>query len=286
MRNDPEVLQAASLYTLGLPRMPVSGQSGELLGRGTGTSLEFQEHREYMPGDDIRHLDWAAYARSDSLMVRLYREEISPRMEVIVDISRSMSTSVAKQQVAKQITALVGQLSGALGGRPTIWLAGDERPPQTLQMETLDRLETLEFNAVSTFDALLDEHQLPLKRQAVRIVISDFLFQHDPENLVRRLAGEASVLWLVQVLTEWENNPSTKGGTRLIDIESGQETDLYLNSVVVGEYLTRLSRLKEELALHCRRHHSTFVSVVAERGLSMICREDWSQAGILRPSTM
>jgi uncharacterized protein (DUF58 family) len=285
MRNDPDVLQAANLYTLGLPRTPVSGRTGELLGRGTGTSLEFQEHREYMPGDDIRHLDWAAYGRSDALMVRLYREEISPRMEVIVDTSRSMTTSPMKQLVAKQLTGLIAMLSGSLGGRPTIWLAGDERPPQTLQMETLDTLQTLEFGGVSTFDALLDEHQLPLKRQAVRIVISDFLFPHDPESLVRRLAGEASVLWMIQVLTDWESNPTSKGGTRLIDIESGQETDLYLNSHVVGEYLERLSRLKEELALHCRRHHATFVSVVADRGLPMICREDLSHAGVLRPAT-
>lgn len=286
MLNDPELQQAVGLYSLGLPRMPVSGRSGELLGRGTGTSLEFQEHREYMPGDDIRHLDWAAYARSDSLMVRLYREEISPRTEVIVDISRSMTTSAAKQLVARQVAALFAMLSGNVGGRPTIWLAGDERPPQTLQLESLDRLKTIDFSAASTFNALLEEHQLPLKRQAVRVVISDFLFKHDPESLVRRLAGDASVLWLVQVLTDWETDPSTTGGTRLIDIESGREADLYLNRQVVGEYLGRLARLKEELALHCRRHHATFVTVVAERGLPRICREDLCEAGVLRPASI
>ena len=92
MRFNPEVQQAAARYQLGLPRMPVSGRSGELLGRGTGSSLEFQEYREYQFGDDIRHLDWAAYARSDALMVRLYREEISPRMEILLDASRSMTS--------------------------------------------------------------------------------------------------------------------------------------------------------------------------------------------------
>lgn len=285
MRNDPEVLQAVNLYSLGLPRMPVSGRSGELLGRGTGSSLEFQEHREYTPGDDIRHLDWAAYARSDSLMVRLYRDEISPRMEVLVDVSRSMTTSAVKQQVTKQLTAMFTLLSGAVGGRPTVWLAGDERPPLTLQIESLDSLSHMEFGSTSSLAALLEEHQLPLKRQAVRVVISDFLFPHDPAALVRRLAGEASVLWLVQVLTDWETDPTSKGGTRLIDIESGQETDLFLNQQVVGEYLERLGKLKEELALHCRKHHSSFVSVVAERGLSAICREDLSAAGVLRPTT-
>ena len=72
--------------------MPVAGRTGELLGRGTGSSLEFQEYREYVPGDDIRHVDWAAFARSDALMVRLYREEISPRTEILFDASTSMIT--------------------------------------------------------------------------------------------------------------------------------------------------------------------------------------------------
>lgn len=284
MRNDPEVQQAVSLYQLGLPRMPVSGRSGELLGRGTGTSLEFQEYREYMPGDDIRHLDWAAYARSDSLMVRLYREEISPRMEILLDVSRSMTTSIAKTQIAKQLAATFALLAGATGSRPLVWLVGDERPAQSLPIEMLEQLETLTFDSAGSMDMLLADHGVPLKRQSVRVVISDFLFPHEPDSLIRRLAGEASVLWLVQVLTGWESDPEQSSGTRLIDIETGNETDLFLNRQVIAEYLERLHRLQEELSLHCRRHHATFVPVVAEHGLKAICREDLCRAEILRAS--
>jgi uncharacterized protein (DUF58 family) len=64
--HDPEVQQAVENYQLGSLRLPSLGRSGELLGRGAGSSLEFQEYRQYVPGDDIRHLDWAAYARTDS----------------------------------------------------------------------------------------------------------------------------------------------------------------------------------------------------------------------------
>jgi uncharacterized protein (DUF58 family) len=282
MRNDPDVLRAASMYQLGLPRMPVSGRSGELLGRGTGTSLEFQEYREYMPGDDIRHLDWAAYARSDSLMVRLYREEISPRMEVLLDISKSMTTAPGKPLLAKQLAATFSLLSGAIGGRPVIWLLGDERPPRSVFLENLDSLSSLPFDGQGSMDALLADHQPPMQRQSVRIVISDFLFPHDPESLVRSLAREASVLWLIQILTSWEADPETSGGSRLIDVETARETDLYLNRKVVSEYRQRLGRLQEELALHCRRHHATFATLTAESGLAVSCREELAQAEILR----
>ncbi len=282
MRNDPEVQRAASLYQLGLPRMPASGRSGELLGRGSGTSLEFQEYREYLPGDDVRHLDWAAYARSDTLMIRLYREEISPRMEVILDVTKSMSTSPAKMLVAKQLATLFVLLSGALGGRPNVWLAGDERPPRSLQWETLDSLSNLEFKSTAVLSDLLADHQIPLKRQAVRVVISDFLFPLQPEPLVKRLAGDASVLWMIQVLNAWEADPAPSGGTRLIDVESGQDLDLFLSPTVIADYKRRLVRLQEDLATNCRRAHATFATVIADRGLPIICREDLCRTEILR----
>ena len=284
MRNDPEVLRAVSLHQLGLPRMPVSGRTGELLGRGTGTSLEFQEYREYMPGDDIRHLDWSAYARSDALMVRLYREEISPRLEVLLDVSRSMTTGLEKAQLAKQLAALFGLLSGAIGGRPVIWLLGDERPSRSVLLETLDSLDSEPFESVASLEAVLQDHQPPLQRQSIRVVISDFLFPHDPQSLVRNLAREASVVWLIQLLTPWESEPAPGQGTRLVDIETGRETDLNLNGQVVGEYLKRLAHLQAELTLHCRRHHAAFVTLTAGRGLNVLCREELTQAGILRPS--
>ena len=264
--------------------MPVSGRSGELLGRGSGTSLEFQEYREYLPGDDIRHLDWAAYARSDTLMIRLYREEISPRMEVLLDVSKSMSTSPAKMLMAKQLATLFVLLSGALGGRPNIWLVGDERPARSIQWETLDTLSNLEFTSTAVLSDVLAEHQIPLKRQAVRVVISDFLFPLQPEPFVRRLAGDASVLWLIQVLNGWEANPAPSGGTRLIDVESGQDLDLFLSQPVIAEYKQRLQQLQEDLAANCRRAHATFATVIAERGLPTVCREDLSRVEILRAS--
>lgn len=284
MRHDPEVLQAASRYQLGLPRMPISGSSGELLGRGSGTSLEFQEHRQYFPGDDVRHLDWAAYARSDTLMIRLYREELSPRLEVLLDVTRSMATTPAKTLIAKQLAALFAVLSGILGGRPTIWLAGDQRPPVSLQAETIDSLNQAECTSTASLLDLLSDHSLALRRQAVRVVISDFLFQHDPETLVRRLAGDASVLWLVQVLTAWESDPQVASAARLVDIESGHSSDLILNRNTVEAYKERLRKLQADLARQARRCHAQFVTVIAENGLEASCRNQLVGSGILRGS--
>lgn len=282
MYHDPEVQHATDLYQLGMLRAPAAGRSGELLGRGAGSSLEFQEYREYMPGDDIRHLDWGAFARSDTLMVRLYREEISPRTEILLDASRSMTSGgPAKARVARQLAALFALLAGQLGGRPTVVLLEDG-PAQTLSLESLGRLDSLPFSARSTLPDLLQSNHVPLKRQAVRIVISDFLFPHDPASLVRRLAGDASALWLVQLLNVWEADPTPLGGRRLVDIESGGQTDMVIDRKTIQTYMTRLTALRDELLRNCRRAHALFASVVADRGLGKLCRDDLCAAGMLR----
>ncbi|MEZ6067800.1 MAG: DUF58 domain-containing protein [Planctomycetaceae bacterium] len=283
MRHDPEVLAALNRYQLGLPRMPVAGRSGELMGRGTGSSLEFQEYREYLPGDDIRHLDWSTYARSDMLMVRLYREEISPRTEIYLDASRSMSTGDGtKARVAKQVTALLLQLTARLGGRPQMYLLNDDRPLHGESLEILDSLDKVAFEGLAPLPDLLADGLLPLKPQSVRVVISDFLFPHDPGPLVRRLAGGAGVLWMLQVLSGWEIEPTEMGGRKLVDIELGGETDLLVNKKAIAAYRERLLRLQEGLLRECRRVHAPVAVLNADRGLTALCGDDLSAAGILR----
>ena len=283
MRNDPEVQRVVSTYALGLPRMPTAGRSGELLGRGTGSSLEFQEYREYLPGDDIRHVDWAAYARADALMVRMYREEISPRTEILFDASKSMTTGEGvKEQVTRQLTAVFAQLCGRIGGQPTLIPLTDDRPLVPFGLEGLDRVGTMPFAAVGTLPELLGTGAVPLKPQAVRIVLSDFLFPHDPGGLIRRLAAGASALWVIQLLTAWEADPGELGGRRIVDIESGADTDLLINRQAIAAYRERLGRLQQELSRACRRVHAPFVTAIADQGLARICHEELCPVGILR----
>lgn len=282
--QDPAVQQALNAYQLGLPRLPTAGRNGELLGRGTGSSLEFQEYREYLPGDDLRHVDWAAYARSDALMVRLFREEISPRTEIILDASRSMTThNGIKQQIAIQLTSLFSQLVSRLGAAPQIHALNSAHPPLKLDLDGVNRLESLPFDGQQSLSELLAEGGLTFKPQSVRVVISDFLFPHDPDMLVRRLAGRASALWMIQVLAGWEANPESGGGRRLVDVESNEHADLMLSPQAIQKYRERLHRLQQALLVASRRGHAQFVTVIANQGLERICREPLTAQEMLRP---
>ncbi len=292
MRSDPEVQQMADTWQLGLPRMPVSGRAGELLGRGTGSSLEFQEHREYLPGDDIRHLDWAAYARADTLMLRMYREEISPRTEIFLDCSRSMLTSPpnataavsVKSVVARQLAGLCVLLAARLGGRPQLTLIDDHTPLRRLELESLEELRNLDFSGLRPLSQAVAENLIPPARQSVRIVISDFLFPHDAEPMIRRLATGCSALWVLQTLHAWEADPKPLGGRRLIDVESGTESDLVLDEATIRGYQERFGRMQAELSRNCRRMHARFVPIIVDGGLASVCRGPLAQSELIRPA--
>src|SRR3954452_10005398 len=72
------------------------GQAGSLLGVGAGSSIDFQDHRPYLPGDDPRYIDWRAYARTGHYIMKLYREEVSPLLDLVLDVSPSMFFEPAK----------------------------------------------------------------------------------------------------------------------------------------------------------------------------------------------
>src|ERR1700733_11860114 len=66
------------------------GHSGNWLGAGIGSSIDFQDHRPYLPGDDPRYIDWQAYARTGNYTMKLYREEVSPLVDLVLDVTPSM----------------------------------------------------------------------------------------------------------------------------------------------------------------------------------------------------
>ena len=78
-------------YTMQRPRQTPAGLLGEQLGSGVGNSIEFMDYREYTPGDDLRRLDWGVFGRTDRLVIKLNREEVSPHCDVVVDASASMA---------------------------------------------------------------------------------------------------------------------------------------------------------------------------------------------------
>src|SRR4051795_5086127 len=118
-RQSRSFLDARVLSRLaGLPlvaRRPMQGNvSGRHYSPHRGSSVEFAEYRKYVPGDDLRRLDWRAYGRSDRFYIKEFEADTNLRLCLIIDTSGSMdfgSTGITKIEYARRIGATLSQLA-------------------------------------------------------------------------------------------------------------------------------------------------------------------------------
>jgi uncharacterized protein (DUF58 family) len=168
----PEVHRVAAAFRLAMPRTPVGGRLGERLGSGTGSSLEFQDYRQYAMGDDLRHVDWSAYARSEVLTVRLYREEVSPRIDLVLDVSRSMSVTEKKGRAYGELCGLLAcACASAEADSRIVTAAARSGATASNDPEQIERFLSCE----AEFSALEESH-IPFRRRSLRVRRERFSF--------------------------------------------------------------------------------------------------------------
>jgi uncharacterized protein (DUF58 family) len=267
----PELERACAPYRLALPGRTVAGRSGERLGRGPGSSLEFLDFRDYVPGDDLRHVDWRAYARTDALKVRLFREEVSPHLDLVADASASMASTPAKERASRDLVEALAALCRRAGGHPRRLAAG---------AGPFEDAEGLRF-AGGGDGGLLP--LVPPRPHSLRALVSDFLTPRDPAPVLRRLAHGAAHLYVVQVLDPWEAAPSSEGALTLVDVEDGRRVELVLDAPTVAAYRTRVERLCAAVERAVRSLGGTYARVLAGPPADML-RGALLPAGLLEPA--
>ncbi len=246
------------------PRRPVEGRHrAELRSRRAGSSVEFAEHRNYAPGDDPRSLDWNAYARLDRLFVKLYHDEESISVQVLVDGSASMRCAVeggearsrwdqarllagafAYVALAGQHDVSIGVFTGDLGSRIGP-LRGRAKFHDVVGF--LDRVEA--DSGATDLEATLRAVAARARRRAVAVVISDFLDPAGFERALRRLLSRGFDVAVVRVFDPAEDGRSLEGDLLVVDAETGVEL------AVSGSGGERWAgdTLADELRTWCRR---------------------------------
>jgi uncharacterized protein (DUF58 family) len=198
-----------------------------------GVSTEFRQHRAYQPGDDLKHLDWKALARTDRLYTRQFRETTDMAVLLLLDSSASMafpSEGVTKFAYARLLAAALVQLVsssgdavGLLGQVDGAW---DWLPPRGGVLQRRALFERLaRWTPRGTWDGARTIARAAelLPRRGLLVVLSDF---YDDEEGVRgalRLArrhGHDVIAW--QVLSAAERDVPAPQGGELVDAETGE----------------------------------------------------------------
>lgn len=276
---DPAILDGLSGLSL-VARTVVEGfMAGHHRSPHRGSSVEFAEHRAYVPGDDLRHIDWTIFAKSDRLVVKEFVEETNFDCHLLVDASASMayrSLGWSKFDYARWCAASLAYL--VLSQRDASGLVlfdeevRDKVPPGNGAAQQAGIVRLLENATTSGSTRVGDVLQwigTRLRRRGIVAIFSDFF--DEPERVVdgmRRLhhAGHEPILF--QILDPQELEFDFTGHLRLDALE-GQGRLKVDPKAIRAAYKEELEKHTEELRHHARALSIDFVRLSTATGLEV-----------------
>jgi uncharacterized protein (DUF58 family) len=282
-RCHANALAASGRLHLPLRSRVWKGQAGEFQGAGVGSSLDFQDHRSYVPGDDPRHINWQAYARTGQYTMKLYREEVRPVVDVIFDASESMFFEPQKARRSVELFYFVVESARRSGAAVAVHLVrGDATrqlpPDEVAGHRWFDKLAGM---GAKNEAAAPDLSRIPLRSNAIRMLISDLLFPGDPEPIIRFLAARQGSPLLLAPYLRSEAFPEWTGNYEFVDAEKKSRHQHRVEPSV-------LKRYKEAYANHftfwknaVQRHQCRMARVACEPDLDAALFAEALPAGVL-----
>ncbi|HEY4157440.1 MAG TPA: DUF58 domain-containing protein [Polyangiaceae bacterium] len=265
-----------------------SGASGERTSNRRGGSAEFHEHRPYAPGDDLRRVDWLAFARTGEPVVKQFRAEEDAIVRILLDVSASLDFgNPRKIEVARRLSAAIGYLALEHGERVQVLVArAKDDAPGARSLEQVsgprrgrDALPALlrDLSAPQPGGSLDLARAIDLTvqrsaRPGLLVILSDFLDAGQVTLALSRARSQGHQLSLVQVLSPEELEPPLEGDYSLVDSESLQQVEVTVDAGAVEAYVLRLTGLIEELRAWARKHGQVYLRVVTSEPLQGVMR--------------
>ncbi|MEO6567439.1 MAG: DUF58 domain-containing protein [Opitutaceae bacterium] len=304
---------ASARWRLPFGRQAWRGLSGNWQGAGAGSSIDFQDHRVYVPGDDPRHIHWQAFARTGALTMKLYRAEVSPMVDIAIDVSSSMLFTPAKAARTEELLAFAVESAAGVGapvrvhaanGRTIRMVATEtvragnwrERlnmpasptapatgvPSPRGEAATLSRGEGIPPTApVSNPKApfIAAPGPLPWRPGAMKVLISDLLFPGDPAVLLGSMAATSGLgILLVPTVAE-EAELGWRGNVELTDCESNIMRKQRIDEDVAARYRDAYARHFSLWREACRKRGVLMARIPAETSLALALGGESFSAG-------
>jgi uncharacterized protein (DUF58 family) len=239
-----------------------SSVTGSVMGQGTGNSIDFQDQRPYLPGDDPRHINWQAYARTGHYTMKLYRQEVTPRVDVIFDFSGSMFLNDPKSARVWELAYFCMESSLRLGASLKVHVLRDKAREMPLEQALAHDWPEPEKNDGRDFASVLQG--VPLRGGSLRVLLSDLLFETAPESLTSLLSGGRGRAVIFAPFCRDEAQPDWAGNVEFEDVESATRDKRRVEPDVLARYLqsyaTHFSLWREQ----CARRGLFFSRVASE----------------------
>ena len=259
------------------------GSGGTRKSRMLGTSAEFSDFREYAPGDDIRRIDWNAYARFDKLFLKLFMEEQEAMITVFVDGSASMAE---KWPAARGMAEAFSYAALSGGDRVRVAVAAPDGPLSCAfgtGRRDYPRLSSYlaDYAPKGQTDFSQAVRRLDPYPKGMTLLISDFLYEDAGSAALTALRYRGQEACAVQLMSPEELRPALSGPVRLTDQEGGTPLDLSMDGETLRQYEKRLNEFLQQVRGNCHRQGVPYVLMDSGENIEDTMIRAFLHAGIL-----
>lgn len=262
---------------------------GERRSRRKGQSVEFADFRNYVPGDDLRFVDWNLYARLDKLFLKLFLEEEDLHVYFLVDASPSMDFGTpTKFFTAKQVAAALGFVGMCRGDRVKIEFLGIQNKTSPLLRGRSQLARMTEFvNSVAADEVfqLTDAVKRFCLRNTGRgivVLISDLMDKQGYESALRLLVGQQMDVFVLQILSPEEMEPELAGDLKLVDCEDDDEAEISVSNAVIKRYQATLAAFVDQARRFCAQRGLTYLLARSDQGADVLVGQYLRGRGLVR----
>ena len=236
----------------------LTGLGGERQGPGQSAGFEFVDYRRYVPGDDVRRIDWNVYARLRELYVRIAPREARVALAVLVDASRSMQGgSPPRLDRARRLAALLGAVALLHGDTVQMHMLSDGdavsgglHDSSAALLRVAYELESLRVGTTTDLAASVRRAREASGQSGLAVLISDMLVPASARRLaLRELGRETRSVALLHVTDD--GAVGAPGDVRLIDSETGDALEVTLDEEAAQRYAELHDRFPATVADEC-----------------------------------
>jgi uncharacterized protein (DUF58 family) len=240
---------------------------GERRSKRKGQSVEFADFRSYVPGDDLRSLDWNLYARLDKLIIKLFLEEEDLHFFTLIDASLSMEFGEpTKLQYAKQLAAALGFVGMIRADRvriETLGQSASERGPvlrgRRGVWRMLEYLESIEAGEATSLAEGVKNFCIRNTGKGIVVLISDLMDKNGYESALRYLMSQQMDVYVIQILSQEEIDPDVKGDLKLVDCEDQDIAEITVSAPLLARYKTTLNAFVSGAQEFCNRRGMNYL---------------------------
>jgi len=254
-----------------LSRKVLSGKlRGERRSKKRGQSVEFADHRNYVPGDDLRFIDWNLYARLDRLFLKLFTEEQDLSLSILLDVSTSMGFgNPNKLLYAKRLAAGLGYIGLAHYNRVHFYTFTDTLVDQLTNFRgrgrgliprVLQFLQQQQPHGAGDLARVFRQFARMRPHTGIVVLIGDLLDKGDFIDQLGYLASQRNDVYLLQLLAPQEIDPSLAqitGDLKLQDAEDLDFVDISATPALIKQYQANLQNYCQHLHQACLKRGIT-----------------------------